>query len=266
MKNDSIVGAAQLIAEARIAGRHLERLPEAIRPGRLEEGYLVQDQVHILLEEAGHGALVGHKIGATTPVMQRYMEIDHPCAGGILASSVHQSGVTLPHAQFRRVGIECEVAARIGRDLTPSEAPYDRAKVARHVDSVMAAIELVDDRYTEWQSLGTATLTADDFFAAGSVLAAPKAPGAVGDLAALTGRAIVNGTERARGVGADVMGHPYEALAWLANNLAARGHTLKAGQFVTTGSLVKTLWLDPGDHAAIEIEGLGRVEVTFVER
>jgi len=128
---------------------------------------------------------------------------------------------------------------------------------------VMAAIELVDDRYVEWQSIGTATLAADDFFGAGSVLGKPKAPGAVADLAALSGRAIVNGSEVASGVGADVMGHPYEALAWLANNLAARGHALKAGQFVSTGSLVKTLWLAPGDHVAIEIESLGRVDVTF---
>ena len=260
---DRIAEAARHIAQARRAGQHLGRLPDAIRPARMDEGYLIQDRLHAILEEVGHGPLVGHKIGATTLVMQRYMEIDHPCAGGIFASSVHESGVTLPHAGFRKVGIECEVAARVGRDLTAADAPYDRTSVARHVDAVMAAIELVDDRYVEWQSMGTPTLAADDFFGAGSVLGKPTAPGAVADLATLSGRAIVNGSEVASGVGADVMGHPYEALAWLANNLAARGHALKAGQFVSTGSLVKTLWLAPGDHVAIEIESLGRVDVTF---
>ena len=258
--------AALHIAQVRQAGKHLDRLPDPIRPLAIDEGYRVQDKVHAILEEAGYGPVVGHKIGATTPVMQAYMEIDHPCAGGIFASSVFESGATLPYSWFRKVGVECEIAVRLGRDMPAAGLPYRRDSVDRHVDSVMAGIELVDDRYVDWPSIGTATLAADDFFSAGSVLGKPHAPGSVADLAALGGRAIVNGTEAARGIGADVLGHPYEALAWLANTMAARGHMLKAGEFVTTGSLVKTLWLAPGDHAAIEIEGLGRVEVAFAER
>jgi len=103
----------------------------------------------------------------------------------------------------------------------------------------------------------------DDFFAAGCVLgkAVPrtKAP----DLLKVAGRAIVNGEEAGRGTGADVLGHPHNALAWLANHLAEEGKGLHAGQIVLTGSLVKTVWLSAGDHVRMELDGLGVVEATF---
>ena len=79
----------------------------------------------------------------------------------------------------------------------------------------------------------------------------------------VAGRAIINGNEAGRGTGADVLGHPHNALAWLANHLAAEGRGLHAGQIVLTGSLVKTVWLGAGDHVRMELEGLGDVEVTF---
>jgi 2-keto-4-pentenoate hydratase len=260
---DRIAAAADAVASARQAGKHLARLPDAIRPVDLREGYLVQDEVHAILKGAGHGEIVGHKIGATTPVMQQYMEIDHPCAGGIFAPTVHASGATIPYSRFRRVGLECEIAARLGRDMKPAESPFTRDSVARYVESYCAAIELVDDRYSSWQEMGTPSLAADDFFGAGSVLGAPMAPAGAPDLAAAKGRAFVNGVEIAAGTGADVMGHPLEALAWLANHFAKRGQMLRAGEFVSTGSMVKTIWLTPGDRIAIDVAGLGTVEATI---
>jgi 2-oxo-3-hexenedioate decarboxylase/2-keto-4-pentenoate hydratase len=73
----------------------------------------------------------------------------------------------------------------------------------------------------------------------------------------------INGVEVGRGRGADVMGHPFEALAWLANSLARRGKSLQAGEFVFTGSVVETKWLQRGDRVVMEIERLGKVEAVF---
>jgi len=83
------------------------------------------------------------------------------------------------------------------------------------------------------------------------------------DLLDIVGRAVINGVEDGRGTGADVLGHPHHALAWLANHLAASGRALRAGQIVLTGSLVKTVWLKPGDSVAIDLSGLGAVQVSF---
>jgi len=96
------------------------------------------------------------------------------------------------------------------------------------------------------------------------VLGAPRARNAAPDLLEVTGRALINGKEAGRGTGADVLGHPHQALAWLANHLAAEGKGLHAGQIVLTGSLVKTIWLNAGDVVVMELQGLGRVGATFV--
>ena len=54
------------------------------------------------------------------------------------------------------------------------------------------------------------------------------------------------------------MGHPLEALAWLANSLAQRGRGILAGEFVSLGSLVQTVWVNKGDVVTIDIAGLGK--------
>jgi 2-keto-4-pentenoate hydratase len=73
----------------------------------------------------------------------------------------------------------------------------------------------------------------------------------------------INGSDVSSGRGGDVLGHPLEALAWLANGLAGRGQTLVAGAFVLLGSVVETRWVEAGDRVEIEIEGLGRVTARF---
>ena len=66
------------------------------------------------------------------------------------------------------------------------------------------------------------------------------------------------------GLGAAVMGHPLEAVAWLANALAARGQNLAAGQIVLSGSFVAVHWIDAyPTEAVIEVDGLGTVGARF---
>ena len=84
------------------------------------------------------------------------------------------------------------------------------------------------------------------------------------DLAAVVGRAEVNGSEIGRGVGSEVMGHPLNALVWLANLLAVQGKSLRHGEVVLTGSLVYFGDIEPGSSVAAIIDGLGEVQATFV--
>lgn len=253
---------AQVIAGYRLGHKPLPALDPALRPVDERAAYVVQDALHPLL--AGSlGAVVGHKIGCTTAVMQAFLKIPNPCAGGVFERTVQASPARVQHADFLHVGVECEIVVRLGRDLAPAQAPYDRNAVADAVAACMAGMEIVDDRYVDYKSLDTPTLIADDFFDAGCVLGPAVTDWRTLDLAAATGRTWINGAEVGRGRGADVMGHPFEALAWLANNFAARGHTLRAGQFVFTGSVVETKWVNRGDRVEMEIEGLGSVAAAF---
>src|SRR6267378_2929282 len=215
--DDSILAAAQMIALARRNRSPLKALPPDLAPGDEAAGYRIQRAVHDLLLPYT-GPLVGYKIGCTSPVMQRYLDIPHPCGGGVFAKDVHQSGASLSANDFVRIGVECEIAVRLGRDLAPSQAPFTADAVALAVEAYLPAV---------------------------------------------VGRALINGAEVGQGTGADVLGHPHNALAWLANHLASEDKSLRAGQIVLTGSLVKTVWLNAGDKVVMELAGLGKVAVTF---
>jgi 2-oxo-3-hexenedioate decarboxylase/2-keto-4-pentenoate hydratase len=253
---------AQLIGDHRVRRVPLPLLDPADRPADEAQAYLVQRALQAML--APHfGPLVGHKIGCTTPVMQAFLKVPNPCAGGVYENTVHRTPARLRHADYVRVGVECEIVVRLGTDLRSASAPFTRESVAAAVESCMPGMEIVDDRYVDYRSMDTPTLIADDFFDAGCVLGNAITDWRALDLAAVTGVTCINGVEVGRGRGGDVMGHPFEALAWLANNLARRGQSLKAGEFVFTGSVVETKWLNPGDHVQMRMEGLGEVEAVF---
>jgi len=249
--------AAALIAAARLARTPLARLGGACRPGDEAEGYAVQDLVHARLVAAGGGRRVGYKIGCTTPVMQAMLEIDHPCAGGVLAGAVHERRATIAGAQLVRPGVECEIALRLGRDLAAADAPHCAETVADAVDACMAAIEIVEDRYRDHRALGVPTLLADDFFGFGCVLGRPVTAWRPFDLATLRATTHIDGQVVGEGVAGDVMGHPFEALAWLANRWAERGRGLERGALVLTGSIVAVAWLDGAAEIRATVEGLG---------
>ncbi|MGH1480440.1 MAG: 2-keto-4-pentenoate hydratase [Geminicoccales bacterium] len=263
MTTDSIERAARILSEYRLGDELFAGLPADCRPGDMAAAYRVQDRLHERLRTAGRGSVVAHKIGCTTEVMQSYLGIHNPCAGGIPAKALYRGEADLRYDDFRRVGVECEIAILLGDDLTAGTSPHDRRSVAPAVAACMAAIEIVDDRYVDYRTLDTPTLIADDFFNAGAVLGATVEDWQGLDLAGLEGRMRINDACFGSGLGADILGHPLNALAWLANALNARKRVLRAGQIVLLGSVVQTQWLGAGDVVEVEIDRLGGVKASF---
>lgn len=256
MTPEAIDQAAGMLAASRGMAGRFNRFPDSCRPDTPAEGYAIQHALHGML-----GPVAGYKIGCTTPVMQKYLGIDHPCAGGIFASSIHASPAALKHRDYRRIGVECEIAVRMDGDLIAG--PFTRDTVADAVGECMAAIELVDDRYVDYTQLDAPSLIADDFFGAGCVLGPARRDWRSLDLAACAAFMTVNGKDSGRGTGAMVLGHPLEALAWLADTLAGQGRSLKAGDIVMTGSMVETRWLEADDWVDVTIDGLGVAAVSL---
>lgn len=263
MNPTAIDEAARRLTGNRTDRAALRELPESCRPEDDGAAYAVQDAMNNLLAAGRFGPIAGWKIGCTTPVMQRYMGIDHPGAGAVLSSTIHATPARLRHADYVAIGVEGEIAVRLSADLPAEGAPFDRESVAAAVGECMAAIELVDARYADYRSLDTWTMVADNFFNAGCVLAPPVADWRALDLPAAAGVMTVNDAATGRGVGGNVMGHPFESVAWLANTLARRGRGLAAGEIVLTGSIVETQWLAAGDSMRFEVEGLGEVAASF---
>src|SRR5262249_16816003 len=156
--------------------------------------------------------------------------------GEVFAETIQHGRGRFAAAKFLRPGVECEIAVRLGSDLT--DGPVTRASVTGAVEAVLASIEVVDDRYVDYPTLGTPTLIADDFFNAGVVLGWAVETWRDLDLAGIGGRLLINGREVGTGRGGDILGHPFEALAWLASSAVERGRPLRAGEYVTLGSVV----------------------------
>ena len=254
-----------------LAGRHADRLPldvmaRGFAPADEAEAYAVQ-RVFIsrLADDAGGGGFAGYKIAYTNAVMRERSGISAPCSGLMLAANVIDSPAALSAADYVRLGIECEVAVGLGADLPADGAPYTRESASDAVEWLAASFELVDGRpAADGGAPHNPALRAiaTNISNAGAVLGPRSADWRNADLAASRGAMRVNGETVGEGVGADVMGHPLEPLAWLANNLAKRGESLKAGQIILTGSFAPPFTLNIGDAASVYIEGLGEAALT----
>jgi 2-oxo-3-hexenedioate decarboxylase/2-keto-4-pentenoate hydratase len=264
MNPEAIVNAARLIVDGRLSARGVHLPPDA-EPRNEAEAYEVQVELHKQFENtSGAGKRVGWKIGCTTPVMQKLLNIETPAYGGITEFAVNEGQAYYWTGTFHRPGVECEIAMRIASDTSPAKALYTRETIAPHVGACLAAMEVVDNRYGDFKTAPVPVMIADDFFQASCVLGPDVADWRNLDFAKVRGRILFNGRDMGRGTGADVMGHPFEALAWLANRLAKQGRKLAAGEFVLTGSFVPVQWITEFPvEAVVEIEGLGSVSARF---
>ena len=253
--------AARFLDEAHKARTPYQPLPDALAPRDIDEAYDIQEAFHELLAPE-RGAIAGYKVALTTPVMQKMVGFGHPCSGAVFASAIHHSPVTVKGSDYVHLGAECEIAALLSRDLPASGAPYNRESVAQAVAALMPAFELVDDRGADYSDLFFLGVAADNAWNAGVVLGEPMTDWQDIDLVAASGTVTINGQPAGEGKGGDVLGHPLEALAWLANNLAQRGKSLQKDMIVMTGSIVTTKFLNQGDEVHFGIDTLGEVRLT----
>ena len=210
--------------------------------------------------EASLGRQVGYKIGLTSKRMQEMCGVNHPNSGVVFEQRVLKSGVTLSLSKLGRLGIEFECCSRLGRSLAPRGKPYTLEEVSAAVDAVCPAFEVIDDRNSDYP-LDLLSLVADNSWNEGNVLG--EFTSTWPDLGTATSMLECDGKIIDEGKGADVLGHPFEPLRWLANNLNALGQTLKAGEIVLTGSWVTTRFPKAGEHYKYTIEGVGSVEITL---
>ncbi|HZF75583.1 MAG TPA: fumarylacetoacetate hydrolase family protein [Acetobacteraceae bacterium] len=256
MHDASVSAAAGSLLADRRARRLVTPLGE-LAPPDTAAGYAVQRMV---ARRLGADPPAGFKIGATTRQMQAYLGLSGPAAGFVPAASLLPSPAELSFSTLFAPGVECEIGLRLGCDLPAG--PLSREGAAAAVADVFAAIEVVEKRYDDLATLGTPTLIADQVFHAAGVLGPPAAGWRDLDLGAVRGRMRVDGRLRGEGVGADLLGHPFQALAWLANSGAAHAFGgLRAGQVVFLGSVTPPIWISAPAKVEVEFDGLGAVEL-----
>ncbi len=248
---------AAFLADARGLRRPLGTLSADIAPATAAEGAAAQAA---LARHRGDMPPAGFKIGATGKQMQAYLGLSGPVGGYMPLAGLHRRGSALPYARFLRPGVECEIVVRLARDLPAGPCTREVARDA--VDQLFAGIEIVENRYENIALLGVPALMADQVYHAACIMGAAPPDWRALDMPALRGRMTVNGQTVGEGIAADLLGDPFNCLAWLAGSTeAAAFGGLRAGQIVMLGSVTPPAWLDGPAHVTVTFDELPSVEV-----
>lgn len=260
---DKTARTADLLLAARRDRVPLDGLPAALAPDDMAAAYAVQD-VHVAgLIAAGGGAPIGYKIGCSNEAVQAMLNLDAPIHGRLLSGAAHGSPAVLRADAFFVRLIEVEFAFQMADDLPPAAAPYDPDGVAAAVGLLIPAIEIVDSRYRDWTQAGALALVADNGETGAWVRGQPIADWHGLDLGGHPVSLTVNGDRVRDGVGAKVLGHPLNALTWIANALCLAGGGLRAGDLVSTGTCTEIYSAEAGDRLTADFGALGRVSLEF---
>jgi 2-keto-4-pentenoate hydratase len=199
---------------------------------------------------------IGWKVGLTAPAIQSQFGVDEPVFGCLLAEGRLGSGHLLG-SDLINPGFENELCVSLDRDLAPTASP---AEVARAIGALFPAIEVIETRGDFTRHLALAL--ADNAQQKAFVLGSPVSPAEI-DLPAVAVRVHRNGVEIASGRGDAVLGHPFNAVAWLSRKLAEFGERLRAGDFVMTGSFTRQFPLASGDRIEAVFDRVGAVSVAM---
>jgi 2-keto-4-pentenoate hydratase len=222
----------------------------------MEEAARIRDGLVVELS-ASQGKVVGYKAGLTNPVVQKRFGHSSPVRGVLLERMLLEDGAEVP-AKFGVIPIfEADLVVVVKDEgINQAKTP---AEVLKHVASIRPFIELPDMVTAKEQPLTGAVITSFNVGARLGVLGKPIAPdAAMAD--ALAKMTVVlrdqDGKELGRAPGAAILGHPLNAVVWLAQDLAQSGGKLRAGDILSLGSFTAPMPPKAGTKITVTYEGL----------
>jgi 2-keto-4-pentenoate hydratase len=260
MAPQKIQEAAATLWQTWSSGRALDALPPDLRPGNLDDGYAIQ---RALDEEAGPAA--GWKIAATSKAGQEHLGASGPMVGRLYEAQRREPGSALSVSDMRMRSAEPEFAFVLAEDVAPGPEPPSLGEVLAAVGSLVLAIEVPDSRFSDFSRVGVPSLAADAMCGGYFITGPSVADWRSLDLPTQTVRLLCAGREVSAGSGANVLGDPREALRWMAGEVLGRGWALRAGDIVLTGASAAPVAVHAGDALEAVFDGLGSVEVEFVQ-
>lgn len=222
--------------------------------------YAVQSLLTQRRLDAG-ARVVGRKIGLTSPAVQQQLGVDRPDFG-VLFEDMHCDG-EVPMARLIQPKAEAEIAFVLATDLAGGD--LDEAQVRDAVAYAVPAIEIVDSRVADWD-ITFADTVADNASSGMFVLGEERRTLAEFEPVAATMELTVDGRRASTGTGADCLGDPLAALAWLARTVRDLGDPLRAGDVVLSGALGPMVSPHAGAVVTATVSGLGSVTATFTGR
>ncbi|WP_298718347.1 fumarylacetoacetate hydrolase family protein [uncultured Oceanisphaera sp.] len=256
--NTGVSDAITLLHGAYQAAGQFEALPASCAPQTVAEAYAIQDGLarKLWLDEGLRTS--SWKVGAPRPGVTPY-------SAPIPPQRVHDSGARVDTDTFHMIGIEGELAFRLGRSLAPRAELYSQAEVKAAIGELCVTIELVDTRLQDWQQAGELWRLADN-----QINGALVVGNGVTDWQNIElGRQPVilrfNGEEQANKVGGHPLGDPTLILTEAVNHLVARNGGLQAGDLITSGTWTGMIFVEPGTEVEVVFPGIGEARVSLGE-
>lgn len=251
-------------AVARLTAAQNDRTPcapvrDLLPEGDLSAAYAVQSSIIGARTTAG-ASLVGRKIGLTNPKVQAQLGVDQPDFGVLLDDMQVTADEPVDITRLLQPKIEAEVAFVLASDLDQPLVTEDDVTAA--TGYILAALEIVDSRIADWDI--TIVDTIADNGSSGLFVLGPERVDIGGlDLPGVQMTLRSGGDTVSSGSGADCLGNPLSAVAWLANTARDYGAPLRAGEVILSGALGPMTPVQPGSSFTADITGLGTVTASF---
>ncbi|WCM91649.1 fumarylacetoacetate hydrolase [Acidovorax sp. NCPPB 2350] len=248
---------------AEFAANYFARTPAA-NPGPMSaaDAACTRAKFNALLEQR-LGKPVGYKAALTNPAVQQRFKTDQPVWGKLYGGMVLPSGSTVDAAFGARPVYEADMLVRVkSAAINHARTP---AEVLDAIDQVIPFIELPDLLVQAPSELDAAGVAANNVGArlgvAGTPIAVPVLRAErYALLNALASMSVTltdgAGARLGGGRGSDLLGHPLQAVVWLAGALQKEDITLQPGDLVSLGSFSALLPPRPGLAVTATFEGL----------
>ena len=223
----------------------------------LEQAYDIQRASMQLRFERGE-SLVGMKMGLTSRAKMEQVGVHEPIYGHLTSAMKRGSGDHLVISEQIHPRIEPEIAFLLRQDL---EGPVTAVEALGAVEWVIAALEVIDSRYKDFQ-FTLPDVVADNASSTRFFLGETRRRPEDLDLGNLGMVMQLNGTVAETGSSAAILDHPARSLAELANMLHRRGERLRAGQIVLAGGATRAIHVSQGDKIRLDVHNLGSVCVS----
>lgn len=260
--DDMMDACAIRLEEAWANRRTIPPISRAEQGLSADDAYEIQSRWSAARERRGEKVL-GHKIGLTSEAMREQIGVSEPDYGRLWESRYFAASggwAEMPYEIFLQPRAEGELAFHLSRPLEGEDVTADDALAA--TDAIGIAIEVIDSRIADWQIALVDTIADNASYGAFTLgpwdVELPRA-----DLAAVGMRITKNGRRMVEARGSDVLGHPAEAVAWLARRLSRLRSSIQPGDIVLSGSLGPSLSAVQGDEFVVETDGQAPLGVRF---
>lgn len=246
---------AKLLFEARSAGQSISGVAGALEPRTAADAYAVQ----IRSIELRGSRVVAWKVGAKSA--------DGPIQGAALPSDAFQASPGIVRrTDFGVLGLELEIAFRLGRSFAPTAVPYSSEEVIEAISSMATTIEVVTSRYTEWPKVAPLLQLADLQNHGALCVAEGVAYDASYPFEHPATRFDFNGSSVLVATPCNPAVDPRRLLPWLVNHVTSRGAAFTEDIWVTTGSYTGMHFPEAPGTAVGKFDGLPEIRLRLERR